>query len=536
MQEPSSTDPPACEQVELVPETIEDVKDEGPSFHCDLCDAELVHKIAEILLPGLATACVDNSTGGLFSSPGSVAADIRKEMVDIMTIRSEHFVAESVIVEGSPGAEQSDHPFDIISDFIDDFASSKRNFFSRVSGWLLSEKREDNVDDFVQEMEINGFWLLDKREAFAQTLLRNVDFKNVFHCDKKFHSPEELSEHLPQCSFRSMNCENEGCIAIFSLNQLEMHDLVCPFKVIPCEQKCSSNIMRREMDRHCITVCPMKLVNCPFYAVGCQSAVPSCFMEKHRSEELHSHLLFVLQVIHKDASVEDLKRRIEELEKASTGNLADARDPRTLTSRVKNLEAKLGPLQITPPKTVEEVAKTTDKDVEEKLESREVTAKSKDSEDAKETATKDSVAKLETVSAKDIEAKLEPPEAGIKKENNGKSEETAVKDSEAKRDSADANTRNKDSEEAGVKHSEAAREGNNKDKDSEAGETAVKDSEAKPRSSGVSPTTQAGEKATEDQLNDTTTEKAVQSELSMSNKSSDQDSETTKHVTQVAEN
>ncbi|XP_062178346.1 uncharacterized protein LOC133883142 [Alnus glutinosa] len=327
---------------ELVAEKIGDGKEEGPSFKCDLSDTEIVHKIAQMFLPGLATACVDNTTGDIFNTPASVAVDMRKEMVEYLTQRSESFLAESVILEAGP-----DHPYDVVSDFVDDFASSKRNLFGRVSEWVMSEKREEKIDDFVQEMEINGFWLLDGREAVARILLKNVDFKNAFHCDRKFMSAEGLAEHVCRCSFRPMTCTNGGCNARFCASHLERHGSVCPFKIIPCEQKCSDSIMRREMDRHCITVCPMKLVNCPFYALGCQSTLPSCMIEQHCSDTVHFHLLYVLQVIHKEASEEDLKRRVEQLEQAaSSSRLAEAREVRSLTSKVKDLEAKLGPLEV----------------------------------------------------------------------------------------------------------------------------------------------------------------------------------------------
>ncbi|KAK2647361.1 hypothetical protein Ddye_014850, partial [Dipteronia dyeriana] len=345
--------------VENIPEKIEVEKEEKkcPSFNCDICDTEIVHKIAQAFLPGIATACVDNTSGDIFKTPGSVAVDIRTEMVDYLTRRSESFVAESVILEGGPEAEVSDHPFDIITDLVDDFAASKRNLFSRVSGWLLSEKREDKIDDFVQEMEISNFWLMDRREAISQTLLRNVDFRNEFHCSMKFNSAEELAEHVRTCGFRSMNCPNEGCNQIFSANQMEEHDAVCPFKIIRCEQKCSDSLMRQEMDRHCITVCPMKLAKCPFYGVGCQSPVPQSMIEQHRSDDLHSHLLYILQSIHKEASMEDLKRRVEQLEKSSSGNLAEARNVRSLTFAVKDLEATLGPLKVTAVNKVSEEGK-----------------------------------------------------------------------------------------------------------------------------------------------------------------------------------
>ncbi|KAJ1423309.1 Zinc finger, TRAF-type [Sesbania bispinosa] len=333
--------------IDLGHEKIGNEKEGGPLLHCDLCDTELVHKLAQMFLPGLASACVDNTTGDPFKSPGSVAVDLRKEMIDFLTQRSESFVAESVILEADPDGEVLDHPFDIISYFVDEFVNSKRNLLSQVSGWLLSELREDKIDDFVQEMEMNGFWSLDRREKVAETLLKNVDFKNSFHCSMSFNSAEDLANHVDNCNFRPMICQNEGCNARFSTGQLKEHDSTCPFKIIPCEQKCTDSIIRREMDRHCITVCPMKLVNCPFYAVGCQSAIAQCLVGKHCSDDLHSHLLHMLKGIHREASGEDLKRRVEKIVQASSSSrLAEAHDVRSLKIIVKDLEAKLGPLEM----------------------------------------------------------------------------------------------------------------------------------------------------------------------------------------------
>ncbi|XP_027364288.1 uncharacterized protein LOC113871393 [Abrus precatorius] len=333
--------------VDLEHEKIEDEKEGGPLLHCDLCDTELVHRLAQMLMPALACACVDNTTGDPFKSPGSVAVDLRKEMIDFVTQKSESFIAESVILEGDPEGGVLDHPFDIISYFVDEFANSKRNLLSQVSGWLLSDLREDKIDDFVQEMGMNGFWSLDRREADAKTWLKNVDFKNLFHCSMSFNNAQDLANHVDDCNFRSMICSNEGCNARFSACHLKEHDSNCPFKIIPCEQKCTNSIMRREMDRHCITVCPMKLVNCPFYAVGCGSAIAQSMIEKHFSDELQSHLLHILNSIHKKAADEDLKRRVEQIVQASSSSrLAEAKDVRSFKNIVKDLEAKLGPLEV----------------------------------------------------------------------------------------------------------------------------------------------------------------------------------------------
>ncbi|XP_006359346.1 uncharacterized protein [Solanum tuberosum] len=331
---------------ETKPAAIEEVEEDDALFHCDLFDAEMVQKVADEFLPGLASACIDNTTGGLLNSPASVAVDIRREMVDYLVQRSEMFVAESVVLEGDSVIEVSDNPHDIISDFIDDFAQSKRNFFCKVSSWMLSERREERIDDFVQEMEMNGFWLMARRIAVAQTSIRNIDFKNIYHCSMRFKSEEELSKHITLCGFRELHCENEGCNARFSAAQLELHDSTCPFKILQCEQKCPATLMRREMDRHCITVCPMKLANCPFYPVGCVSTIPQCKTDQHRLENLLPHLTHILKLIHKEASFEALKKRAEQLlEASSPGRLAAARDARSLTVAIKSIDAKLGPLE-----------------------------------------------------------------------------------------------------------------------------------------------------------------------------------------------
>ncbi|KAG0499105.1 hypothetical protein HPP92_003796 [Vanilla planifolia] len=156
-------DPPASD-IHLVKE------DAGP-FPCYYCDAELVHKIAQLLLPGLSTACVDHTMGGFFRSPAMVAVELRREMVDYITRRSETYISEFLLraQETSGGIDPvpeqpPDDPADIVADLLEDFAATKRNFLSRVSSWVLSDSREDKIDDFVQEMDItdSGRWIAAK--------------------------------------------------------------------------------------------------------------------------------------------------------------------------------------------------------------------------------------------------------------------------------------------------------------------------------------------------------------------------------------
>ncbi|CAN6887421.1 hypothetical protein Bca4012_074502 [Brassica carinata] len=413
-------DPPVSD-----PDKINNQKEAGPSFHCHLYDTQLVHKISLTFLPGLATACVDNTTGDIFKTPGSVAADVKQEMIEYLNHRSETFVADHILLSSSSEIEPSSHdPYDVVSDFVDDFATSKRNLFSRVSGWLLSERREDNIDDFAQEMEVSGFWLNDHIEGIAQTLLKNVDFKGLSHCEMKFQTRGELEEHVLRCGYRTMDCGNEGCNAVFCANQRESHDSVCPFKIIPCEQGCleSGGIMRREMDRHCITVCTMKLVNCAFRGVGCLDDVRQCEVQQHYLDSVGSHLMCVLKGMYKEASLDDLKPRAEQILQLST-RLSEARNARALTNLVKEIDAKLGALVIKPKKEKKVLEEAEIKGKPETAVSLEQTVGEKTSED--EVVSREAVALADDAMVEEVGKKVS--EAEIAENINEEGESKAQK-------------------------------------------------------------------------------------------------------------
>jgi len=314
-------------------------------FSCEYYDVEHVRKIAQALLSGLATACVESTMGDLFKTPASVAADVRKEMIEYLRQQSEVYPTQYVMVVGSSGSPES--PVDVVDDVLDNFVHNKRNLFTRMSGWLLSEQKEEKIDDFVEELEIMGFWVKGRRENLAKDLLKSIDLSNAYHCELKFDSSEELALHKGKCSLRPVNCANEGCREVFSSVYAKKHDDSCPLKLVPCEQKCSEMVNRSEMDRHCITVCPMKLVNCPFYQVGCLSTIPQSEIEAHCAEFLQSHLFCVLQMLHKqEASVGDLTQRVILLEKSlSLSQRSAAVDIGSLCLIVKEQEAKIKTLE-----------------------------------------------------------------------------------------------------------------------------------------------------------------------------------------------
>lgn len=329
------------------------------SFSCDYYEVEHVRKIAQALLSGLATACVESTMGDLFKTPASVAADVRKEMIEYVRQQSEVYPTQYVMIVGGSGSPEN--PVDVVDDLIDNFVHNKRNLFTRMSGWILSEQKEEKIDDFVEELETMGFWVKGRRENLAKDLLKSIDLINAYHCEMKFDSSEELTLHKSKCSMRPVNCANEGCREVFSAVYAKKHDESCPLKLIPCEQKCSAMVNRSEMDRHCITICPMKLVNCPFYQVGCLSTIPQSAIEEHCAEFLQSHLFYVLQMIHKqESSVGDLTQRVILLEKSlSLSQRSAAVDIGSLCLIVKEQEAKIKTLEQDVDK-LQQNAKTSD--------------------------------------------------------------------------------------------------------------------------------------------------------------------------------
>lgn len=320
-------------------------------FYCDYYDSEAAKRIEEMLLLGLASTCVDSTKADLFKSPSSVVAEIRAEMEEYLMNRSKAYYAEYITPQNvefeSTGDTFNGNPISIISKFLDEFSTSKLNLLSRVSGWLLSESRDEKVNKFLLEIEAYMFWPTHEREVLTTTILRIVDCERKFHCHTRFTSFDSYGEHRNKCEFRPVSCLNEGCASCFSARYLLKHDSECPFKMLPCQQNCSQHVARQEMSRHCKTVCPMKIVNCPFMEAGCHANFPQHETEKHLSEFLHSHLLYILRIISKQESfIDELNQRILLLEKAQSLNeQSEALDVRSLTLAIKEQQAKMKRLE-----------------------------------------------------------------------------------------------------------------------------------------------------------------------------------------------
>ncbi|XP_024363356.1 uncharacterized protein [Physcomitrium patens] len=322
-------------------------------LECGYYDVEQVHYLTQALLVTLAKACVEKTAGDPFSQRAGVLPDIKKEMLEYLHQQSEAYACGSGI--SSHGMGQVLPPSKVVDDIFESFIKSKKNLFSRVSSKIIdSIKKEDKVDDFVKELDRTGVWVVGRREARAKALLKRVDRSKTYHCEMKFDTDKELEDHRSTCNLRPYNCKNNGCGAFYSAHHAAAHDTSCPHKLLSCKLECGSLIPRGEMEAHVVTVCPMKIVKCPYHAVGCLHAMAQKLLEQHCTEHMGQHLLETLQYVQNhEVAIGSHVHRIVLLEKAlQLTQRSEAVDIGTVLltvkeheNRVKQLEAEVKKLQ-----------------------------------------------------------------------------------------------------------------------------------------------------------------------------------------------
>ncbi|EFJ35405.1 hypothetical protein SELMODRAFT_438363 [Selaginella moellendorffii] len=306
------------EQKSVVVEEKKEEEELSPIIlqECGYYDVEQLHKATGLLLLTLAAACVEKTIGDPFNQPGSVVGDLKRELIESLESQSQQYAGAAL---GSLSDRvQAPKPMKILQGFLDGFVRSKANLLARVSSRILSnDKKEDKIEEFVGELDRSGAWMVGRREMLARSLLRRIDRSMVAHCEMRFGSSEELAAHKARCALRPTTCTNEGCTDVYSAVQGGGHDARCAFKVLTCEQGCGQSVARADMDRHCVSVCPMKMVTCPFHHVGCVDRLPQGTVEVHCAGNVSSHLLAVLHVLQRlEVGIASQSQRISNLEKA----------------------------------------------------------------------------------------------------------------------------------------------------------------------------------------------------------------------------
>lgn len=100
-----------------------------------------------------------------------------------------------------------------------------------------------------------------------------------------------LTNHVEnECLRRKIECQN--CNITGECQFIEGEHLEeCPKLPLPCPNKCAiGNVLRGEMETH-RKECPLEVVNCEYYNVGCKERMMRKELAKHESEMVKNHLL-----------------------------------------------------------------------------------------------------------------------------------------------------------------------------------------------------------------------------------------------------
>lgn len=308
---------------------------------CGYYDVQQVQLIVRQLLNTLAAACVEKASADPFKQPASFVEELKNEMLEYLHQQVEAYATGS-------GNGRFQIPVNVLGDALQSFLRSKRSLFRRVSSKILSGDINDGrIEEFAQEIDKIGSWLAGKREAVAKALLKRADRSRIYYCQMRFEKRLELVEHKAKCPLRPVMCANEGCAEVLSAIHCEEHDGTCPFKLLPCKQGCKASILRKDMENHCSTICPNKVVSCPFNKVGCAAVVTQGSLNQHFNDSIASHLLNVLQVLQKqETTAMNQAQRIHLLEKSlSISQRFEAVDVGSLSLTVKEQEARIKSLE-----------------------------------------------------------------------------------------------------------------------------------------------------------------------------------------------
>lgn len=78
-----------------------------------------------------------------------------------------------------------------------------------------------------------------------------------------------------------------GCTVALPLEELLEHENNCDFESIQCPKKCGQVFMRKNLNEHLKTECPLEKVPCPF--LRCNVKIHRNQLEKHKKECLRRH-------------------------------------------------------------------------------------------------------------------------------------------------------------------------------------------------------------------------------------------------------
>ena len=129
-------------------------------------------------------------------------------------------------------------------------------------------------------------------------------------------SREDISKHRKTCQYEMVDCSN-GCELAVQRRQLNNHmskkcshravkcqycqitgkyysiqgdhKEQCPKFPVPCPNKCNLHVTRDDLTKHA-DVCPMKLIPCDYFIVGCEKVINLKDQKTHNKAKVEEHL------------------------------------------------------------------------------------------------------------------------------------------------------------------------------------------------------------------------------------------------------
>jgi len=160
------------------------------------------------------------------------------------------------------------------------------------------------------------FTTIRNLEAERAISVLRINCTNKEHgCDWVGEIKEYESSHVDLCAFENVECPN-SCGEIMQRQYLAEHEEVChnkglccqycrkngdkdfitgghldecPRLPIACPNKCEATVIREEMSTH-RGVCPLQLINCDYFEVGCTTKVARQYILMHCEENIAQHL------------------------------------------------------------------------------------------------------------------------------------------------------------------------------------------------------------------------------------------------------
>eukprot|EP00300_Choanocystis_sp_HF-7_P024559 c2604_g1_i1.p1 GENE.c2604_g1_i1~~c2604_g1_i1.p1 ORF type:complete len:341 (+),score=66.55 c2604_g1_i1:44-1066(+) len=246
---------------------------------CEIGDVTVVAELSDLLLQCVADVLYKQRIN-LDSKEGTAKVQQQiREVLDKLT-------------------PQNSGVFQLVRECLTEFVRQRpRGLVGLVTALTSSDsQKEEAAQNLASKLREKDFW--PARTVYARDLLIRLDSSGKDHCTRIFSSEAELRQHqATDCEFRPQVCSNVDCVVVVSARSIPLHDGACPHKLVDCPQKCGESIKRQQVQDHCQKGCEMRLIDCPFYGIGCPEQVPQRHINEHLNEFVHAHLLNCMKSI-----------------------------------------------------------------------------------------------------------------------------------------------------------------------------------------------------------------------------------------------